>query len=100
MGNARALLFFWAWGLSTAVTPALYAQSDALPARPPATPPAPSAAPATEGAPGAEDFDAWIALQRDARGRSCERLAVEVVDTRYVVACGGAGVWIVKRESG
>jgi hypothetical protein len=44
------------------------------------------------------DFAAWLAAQRDTAGRPCSKLATETLADRIVVACGSAGVWVVRRD--
>lgn len=57
---------------------------------------APAAAqPPPADAPGG--LEVWLESQRDALGRRCDRRASEVDGDRTLVACGGAGLWIVQR---
>ncbi|HEX6766193.1 MAG TPA: hypothetical protein VF103_11960, partial [Polyangiaceae bacterium] len=44
------------------------------------------------------EFEAWLAAQRDASGRTCNRRAVSALGERWVVACGESGVWLVRRD--
>lgn len=100
MGNLRRALFSAAVGLVASLGPLARARGEVSETHPSAGVQAASPSPPTTDAPAEpRDFDAWLAAQRDARGRACERLAVEIVESQYVVACGGAGVWVVKREA-
>jgi hypothetical protein len=59
-----------------------------------AAPPPPGAsAPAPGG-----DFDTWLLAQHDERGRACAQSAIQVVRDEYAIACGEAGLWIVRRD--
>lgn len=51
--------------------------------------------PARDAAP---DFESWLAEQRDGRGRACDRRAVDALRDRWVVACGGSGLWMVRKN--
>lgn len=51
-----------------------------------------------EPAPEPSELDTFLPTQRDALGRSCEKLAVESLGDRYAVACGKAGLWILRRD--
>ena len=67
----------------------------------PVKPAAPAAAPSATPAPGAPAADpkrveTWLAEQRDAYGRSCDRRAAISESTRAVLACGEAGLWVVR----
>jgi len=62
-----------------------------------ATAPTAKPAPATAPAP-VTDLEAWLGAQHDGRGRVCERHTVQVMDSDYAVACGSAGLWIVRRD--
>src|SRR6187397_769893 len=44
------------------------------------------------------DFEAWLAEQRDPSGRACDRRAVDALRDRWVIACGGSGLWIARRS--
>jgi hypothetical protein len=58
----------------------------------------PAPAEATSEARGANDFETWLAAQRDTSGRACDRRAVEALSQRWIVACGGSGLWIARRS--
>jgi hypothetical protein len=47
----------------------------------------------------ADDFETWLATERDTSGRACERRAVEALSGRWIAACGGSGLWIARRSS-
>lgn len=61
----------------------------------------PAAAQAAGPAPAGKEgeFASWLATQRDGAGRSCPKLATESVADRIVVACGAAGVWVIRRDA-
>jgi hypothetical protein len=71
------------WGL---ISSAALAQ---VPAGPKASPP-PEARPVA--------LDNWLPDQRDPAGRRCERHAALEVGERIVLACGAAGLWVVKKN--
>jgi len=93
-----------AWTLSAGV--ALGAPPTAAPA-PRATaaataPPAAAAAPldsAPESSRERAQLETFLSLQYDQLGRPCEKLAVQNVGERYAVACGSAGLWILRRDA-
>ncbi|HEX6272974.1 MAG TPA: hypothetical protein VFZ53_08040 [Polyangiaceae bacterium] len=45
-----------------------------------------------------DDFETWLAAQRDTRGRACDRRAVEALSHRWFVACGDSGLWLARRS--
>jgi hypothetical protein len=53
----------------------------------------------TAAAPSADEFETWLAAARDASGRACNRRDVDALGDRWVVACGEAGLWLVRRNS-
>src|SRR5688572_21682998 len=59
---------------------------------PPSAPIAPTPTPPPTAAP-ADEFETWLAVQRDSRGRACSRRAVETLGNRWIVACGESGLW-------
>lgn len=65
---------------------------------PTSTAPAPPV-PVATAAP-ADEFETWLAVQRDARGRGCNRRAVEALGNRWLVACGESGLWTARRNPG
>ena len=48
----------------------------------------------------ADEFETWLAVQRDSRGRACNRRAVETLGNRWIVACGESGLWTARRNPG
>jgi hypothetical protein len=62
--------------------------------------PAPSAQAPTPTAAPVDEFESWLAVQRDARGRACNRRAVEALGNRWVVAFGESGLWTARRNPG
>jgi hypothetical protein len=65
-------------------------------AQSPKVPEPPSAPPAADG----KRLETWLAGQRDPYGRPCDRRAAISEGTRTVLACGEAGLWIVRDEGG
>jgi hypothetical protein len=60
----------------------------------PEKPPEPSVTPPAE----ARRLDVWLGEQRDPFGRSCDRRATIGDGTRTILACGEAGLWVVRDE--
>jgi hypothetical protein len=67
-------------------------------AAPESTPPSPPVAEAAAPAPPALEpaLSAWLQSERDTLGRACERLAVVSSGEQRYLACGAAGLWVVR----
>jgi hypothetical protein len=49
--------------------------------------------------PPADELETWLAAQRDASGRACNRRDVDALGNRWVIACGETGLWVARRNS-
>jgi hypothetical protein len=45
------------------------------------------------------EFEVWLDGQRDPLGRPCDRRGAELDVDRTLIACGGAGLWVVQRTA-
>jgi hypothetical protein len=87
-----------AWGVRAFAT--LIACSCACVATAAQAQPAQDVAPVAEPTPSnpPDELGVWLATQRDASGRRCDRRATQEEADRIAVACGDSGLWIVRRD--